>query len=84
MMTERGYEDIKALGKRLRDAGCTDASTKIEEIFETAWTTSSELLAEIRATFSNALGNYEGQLSNSLKKEIADTINYIDSWLNLN
>lgn len=82
-MSEPGLEDFKALSKRLKEAGCTDASTRIDEIFETAWTTSTELLAEIRATFSIALTNHEGELSTPLKKELSDSIAFIDSWIKL-
>jgi len=62
---------VDELASRLAEAGMTDAAKELHTLLhETAWTTSSELLGELRAVFVNLKTRHHGQIPSPLLKDI--------------
>jgi hypothetical protein len=74
------------LGQRLRESGASDAAEKLHSILhESAWTTSSEMLGEIKLTLAAVRREKKGGLSSAILKDIDAFIAFIDkAWKNAN
>ena len=73
---------LDGLGQRLRESGASDAADELHNILhESAWTTSSELLGEIKLTLVAVRRERKGELSAVILKDIDAFIAFIDkSW----
>ena len=57
------YDEVKSLSLALQEAGYIDEGKKIHHYtFESAWTTGSELLGELRIIFGELTGRVSGDL----------------------
>jgi hypothetical protein len=74
------------LGQRLRESGASDAADQLHTILhESAWTTSSELLGEIKLTLAGVRREKKGNLPSAILKDIDAFIAFIDkAWENAN
>lgn len=74
------------LAQRLRESGASDAANELHAILhESAWTTSSELLGEIKLTLADVRRKKKGNLSPAVLKDIDAFIAFIDkAWKNAN
>jgi hypothetical protein len=74
------------LGQRLRESGASAAAENLHIILhESAWTTSSELLGEIKLTLAVVHREKEGKLPSAIMKDIDAFIAFIDkAWKNAN
>jgi hypothetical protein len=80
------YPFVDRLTIRLADAGMTDAAKQLHTLLhETAWTTSSELLGEIRAVLIAATAQHHRQIPQPLLQDIHACINTINkAWTKAN
>jgi len=74
------------LAQRLRESGVSDSADELHAILhESAWTTSSELLGEIKLSLAEARSKHKTRLPTAILKDIDAFIAFVDeAWNNAN